>query len=283
MDLKGYLHEYLNATANPVGLPLDTNEDQLKPPVKRLLESLGARVRTEVQNEVGRPDLGVWKGGLLVGFVELKAPDKPIEPGRFQRHDREQWERFRLLPNLVYTNGKDFALYRNGEEVKRATLEKSLGKGTPEPEETRDLEGLLLDFLGWQPIVPKDPKELAQFIAPITRYLREEVLAAMRLARKRGNPKDPLLRLMEDWKRTLIPEGDEETFADAFAQLVTYGFLLARLEWSEERGSSAWKTSSPPWKPTTASSWRPCGSPTTPPSWVRSAPPTTSSAVPSPP
>lgn len=236
MDLKGYLHEYLNATANPVGLPLGTNEDQLKPPVKRLLESLGARVRTEVQNEVGRPDLGVWKGGLLVGFVELKAPDKTIEPGRFQRHDREQWERFRLLPNLVYTNGKDFALYRNGEEVKRATLEKSLGKGTPEPEETRDLEGLLLDFLGWQPIVPKDPKELAQFIAPITRYLREEVLAAMRLARGRGNPKDPLLRLMEDWKRTLIPEGDEETFADAFAQLVTYGFLLARLEWSEERG-----------------------------------------------
>jgi hypothetical protein len=53
--------------------------------------------------------------------------------------------------------------------------------------------------------------------------LREAVQEAVRT-----NPEGDLARLRQEWQRTLLPGADEETFADAYAQLVAYGFLLAR-------------------------------------------------------
>lgn len=190
-------------------------EAQLGPLVKGLLESLlEVRAVLEVRTELGRPDLGIKDRGLLVGFVELKAPGKSINPRTFQGHDREQWERFKHLPNLVYTNGYDFALYRLGECVREVRL----------PGQEALLEELLTDFRHWIPRVPQNPKELAAFLAPIARFLRDTVAEAVR-----RNPEGPLGRLWQEWRTTLLPEADAGVFADAFAQLMTYGFLLARM------------------------------------------------------
>ena len=194
-------------------------EAQLIPLVKRLLEeTLGVRVIVEArprgETKVGKPDLGVKHKGLLVGFVELKAPGKGADPERYKGHDREQWERFRQLPNLVYTDGQDFALFREGQKVREVRL---ASEGDAEA-----LRELFLDFLNWKPLVPKDPKELARFLAPLTRFLREAVLEEVR-----ENPQGELARLREEWRKNLLPEGDERVFADAYAQLITYGFLLA--------------------------------------------------------
>jgi len=71
--------------------------------------------------------------------------------------------------------------------------------------------------------VPRNPEELARFLAPLTRFLREAVQEAVRT-----KPEGDLARLRQEWQQTLLPGADEETFADAYAQLVAYGFLLAR-------------------------------------------------------
>ena len=200
-------------------------EAQLVPLVRRLLESLekGVRVVHEVRTGLGRPDLGVKHRGLLVGFVELKAPGKGADPGRFQNpHDRRQWENFKNLPNLIYTDGRDFALFRQGDALLKVRLNAD--------KDAAALEQLLLDFLCWKPQVPRNPEELARFLAPLTRFLREAVQEAVRT-----NPEGDLARLREEWRQTLLPGADEETFADAYAQLVAYGFLLARtLDTGEE-------------------------------------------------
>lgn len=53
-----------------------------------------------------RPDYAVSVGNALVGFIEVKAPGKGADPRRFKdRHDREQWDKLRSLPNLIYTDG----------------------------------------------------------------------------------------------------------------------------------------------------------------------------------
>jgi len=194
-------------------------EAQLIPLVKGLLEEpLGARVVIEARpkgdTKVGKPDLGVKRQGLLVGFVELKAPGKGADPERYRGHDREQWERFRQLPNLVYTDGQDFALFREGQKVREVRL---ASEGDAEA-----LRELFLDFLNWKPLVPRNPQELARFLAPLARFLREAALEEVR-----ENPKGELARLREEWRKNLLPEGDERVFADAYAQLITYGFLLA--------------------------------------------------------
>lgn len=66
--------------------------------------------------EVGWPDFSVKDGALLIGHVETKAPGTGADVAAFRRpHDRHQWERFRNLPNLLYTDGTSFGLYRSGE------------------------------------------------------------------------------------------------------------------------------------------------------------------------
>ena len=56
-------------------------EDQLKPHVKTLVTTVGDILGLKISSitetpveDVGRPDFSIFKDGLLVGFIELKAP-----------------------------------------------------------------------------------------------------------------------------------------------------------------------------------------------------------------
>ncbi len=171
-----------------------------------------------------RPDCAVTVGGVLVGFIELKAPGKGGDPRRFKGgHDRAQWQRLQSLPNLVYTDGNEFSLWRSGElatavvrmegdvETSGATLKAGPG-----------LLALLDFFLNWQPIPPRSAKELAEVTARLCRLLRDEVVEA--LERKT----DALTTLAHDWRGLLFPQASDEQFADGYAQAVTFGLLMAR-------------------------------------------------------
>ncbi len=63
-----------------------------------------------------RPDYAVSVNNTLVGFIEVKAPGKGCDPRKFSDpHDKAQWAKLKSLPNLVYTDGNGFSLWRNGE------------------------------------------------------------------------------------------------------------------------------------------------------------------------
>lgn len=78
------------------------------------------------------------------------------------------------------------------------------------------------DFLGWVPVPPKSPKRLAEISARLCRLLREEVREQLR----KGNA--GLTDLAQDWRKLLFPEANDESFADGYAQAVTFGLLIAR-------------------------------------------------------
>ena len=104
-------------------------EDQLRAPFERLLVDLAELVglptaavaavgESSVRDLKTRPDYAVTVRRALVGFVELKAPGKGADPRKFKDpHDREQWEKLRSLPNLIYSDGNEFTLWRDGELV----------------------------------------------------------------------------------------------------------------------------------------------------------------------
>lgn len=108
--------------AHSIDIPGDP-EDQLKGPVQALLNRGGAVLNFEVASKTesrvtgieGRPDVGVSVRKLLCGHVELKAPGKGARTERFRGADKQQWEKFKALPNIVYTDGSEWALYRSGE------------------------------------------------------------------------------------------------------------------------------------------------------------------------
>ena len=210
-------------------------EDQLRGPFENLLQQLallcgfkpGAVVavgESSIADLKTRPDYAITVGGALVGFIELKAPGKGGDPRRFKTgHDKAQWQRLQSLPNLIYSDGNEFSLWRSGElatavvrlggDVETSGAALSAGPG---------LLPLFDFFLQWQPIPPRSAKELAEVTARLCRLLRDEVIEA--LERKT----EALTTLAHDWRGLLFPQASDEQFADGYAQAVTFGLLIAR-------------------------------------------------------
>jgi len=183
-----------------------------------------------------RPDYGVSVKGAITGYVEVKEPGKSIDPAALTGHDLLQWNRQRDLPNLLYTNGTDWRLYRDSELVglpvhftgDLATAGAALTAPT-------EFEALLTDFLRWKPAAITSVGALVRAVAPLTRLLRGEVLDQL-AAEKRtiaaggAEYEQPFTGLARDWRALLFPQADAATFADGYAQAVTFALLLARTE-----------------------------------------------------
>ena len=100
-------------------------EDQLRAPIEGLIGDLAAlsgfpqdAVKAVGESAIAtlktRPDYAITLRNVLVGFIEIKAPGKGADPHKFRGHDKEQWEKLQSLPNLLYTDGNQFGLFRGG-------------------------------------------------------------------------------------------------------------------------------------------------------------------------
>ncbi len=171
-----------------------------------------------------RPDYAVTVHNALVGFIEVKAPGKGADPRKFSDpHDKDQWDKLKSLPNLLYTDGNAFSLWRDGELIgKIVHLDGDVEASGTKLAAPTTLAPAIDDFLQWKPIPPKTAKKLAQVCARLCRLLRDEVVEQMAL----GNP--GLTALALDWRKLLFPQADDAQFADGYAQAVTFGLLVAR-------------------------------------------------------
>lgn len=181
-----------------------------------------------------RPDFGVSIDSVVMGYVEVKAPGVGIDPARMTGHDLKQWERQRDLPNLVYTNGTQWRHYRDGQLLTEASLsDRPLQEVAGALASTPAFEALLSAFLEWKVADITSITALVSEIAPRTRLLRGEVLDQLEGERRKvrqGEREDeqPFIGLSKDWRRLLFPLATDETFADGYAQSVTFALLLAR-------------------------------------------------------
>ncbi len=216
-------------------------EDQLKEPVADLIEETGKsfglkvehRTETHLSEHKVRPDIAIYVGGLICGYIELKAPGLGADAPKLKgKHNKEQWKKLKGLPNLIYTDGREWALYRNGERqgsiVRLDDDPAERGKKAVNQENAGRLSDLLRNFLYWSPAVPHKPSPLAKYLAPLSRFLRSEVEAALATE---GSSIEALAR---EWRNFFFPNADDAQFADAYAQTVTYAMLLARLSGAEK-------------------------------------------------
>jgi hypothetical protein len=211
-------------------------EDQLRTPLVGLVKDIGgliglAAIDTELVGETSladlmiRPDFAVTRRNALIGFIEVKAPGKGADPTKFaaKSHDRNQWEKLKALPNLIYTDGNAFSLWRDGKLAMPIVYltgdVRSSGKALSAPDE---LTALFETFYQWDPIPPRAPRQLAETTARLCRLLRDEVVE--QLDRKAPG----LTGLREDWRRLLFPHATDAEFADGYAQAVTFGLLMAK-------------------------------------------------------
>ncbi|MEW1825033.1 type ISP restriction/modification enzyme [Streptomyces sp. NPDC088196] len=185
-----------------------------------------------------RPDYAVRANNDITGYIELKKPGLSVDPETFSRHNREQWEKLRDLPNLLYSNGTEWRLFRHGEQVGdtvffRGTLN-SAGERLALDNPTA-FDALLKQFLRWSPPRIAQVSRLVQHIAPLCRLLRATVLEQLSFEARSSAPDDdirarPFTGLRNDWRRLLFPTADDATFADGYAQSITFALLLAHTE-----------------------------------------------------
>jgi len=210
-------------------------EDQLRAPLERLLDDLAALAgfaagqvvaigESHLSDLKTRPDYAITVRKSLVGFIEVKAPGKGADPRRFKdRHDREQWGRLQSIPNLVYTDGNEFSLWRDGNLVGAIVrLTGDVETAGDKLAADSSLQALFEDFFGWQPVAPRSAKQLAELTARLCRLLRDEVVEQLELG------DTALTALAKDWRRLLFPDASDVHFADGYAQAVTFGMLVAR-------------------------------------------------------
>jgi hypothetical protein len=217
-------------------------EDQLRGPfesfMKAIADGFGGLIvctgETPLPDRIGRPDYAVHLNDQLTGYVELKAPGTGALKSRFKGHNRKQFKRFTAIPNILYTDGNEWAIYRGGEQVGKAVRlvgdVSSDGKAAANRDDAQNLERLLSDFLSWAPFIPTDRsgridlKGFAAMLAPLCRMLRDDVADALDAS------SSPLVDMAADWRSILFPDAPDDQFADAYAQTVTFALLLGRSE-----------------------------------------------------
>ena len=279
-DFNSLIAEFGNQVRENLRFGEGEPEAQLTNPVATLLKGFGALHSMEVQTVretslktaggglvsegLVRPDYAIMVDGVLTGYVELKAPGKNIDPDSFTKksHEYKQWQRLRNLPNLLYTNGTEWRLYRYGKPVptgsekndnavnvsagsviinkKRVLFPEKITWSAP-----ANLATLFLNFLRWVPAPITSADRLVETLAPLAALLREEMLlgldaqektykADQAKAKKKGEEDllipSKLVGLRDDWRDTLAPGTSNEEFADSFAQTVVFSLVVALSE-----------------------------------------------------
>jgi hypothetical protein len=219
-------------------------EEAIRAPLESLLTSVGSQLGLSVVpygeaalKELGaRPDYAVRVDGAVTGYIEVKRPRLSIDEADFRGRNLVQWRRLRDLPNLLYTNGSHWRLHQAGSLVMEAALDRDLRRdGSALKVSGPEFERTLTNFFHWKPVPITSVARLVSTVAPLCRLLRAAVVEQLADERRAAihssdDAPQPFTALAHDWRNLLFPTADDVTFADGYAQAITFALLLARTE-----------------------------------------------------
>lgn len=206
------------------------SEDSCYSAIEALFSGLDNSIKamTEAKRVAcGAPDFIVQRGEMVIGHVEVRGIG--IRLCCMEDVDRNQQERYRnALPNLIYTNGLDWDLYRNGELVASVTIVDDMTDIRPNPEQFVKLEMLLRKFVAQrlQPIT--SPRALAEIVAAKAMLVKEVLQKAVKADE---HVQTKLSDQYSAFKKQLIHDITAEEFADVCAETIACGMFAARLHY----------------------------------------------------
>lgn len=182
---------------------------------------------------VGIPDFTIRKGKELMGYIEAKDPkyeDLDNLPDRDQKQIKRYTEK---LPNLILTNYFDFWLYREGKLIKKinigiARILNELKTIPPIQNEDKLTELLNLFFAYYIP-ERRTPKALAEELAKRAQLLPQSIVEELT-----NEYETEIDRIYNAFKEYLMNDLTPDSFADIYAQTLTYGLFTARLNYPKK-------------------------------------------------
>lgn len=177
---------------------------------------------------VGIPDFKVQtEKGLLVGYVEAKDLGRDLD--HLNKNENEQIDKYRKeYPKLIVTNFIEFRLYENGEQVDSVIITQpvTLKIGIPVLDNEGKIIGLFERFYSSTIQQVHSAKRLSELLAHKTRVLRDLIREEIDLTDEKETETE---KLLETFKKTLKPDMTPELFSDMYAQTITFGLFVARI------------------------------------------------------
>lgn len=231
MDIEAFLGEVERLHSQG-----EATEHSFRPALATLFDSITSDVtcinEPEAVQKVGRPDFvfkreAGQKAAITVGHCEAKDIGLDINPKAMRDANKDQFERYVAgLPNLIYTNGLDFAFYRNGEHQRTVSIADYRMGIQPKRSQFVVLENLLRDFAAERLQTITSAENLAELMAGKARIIKDVLFNTLQ---EDKNLTSELAGQYKAFQDQLIHDLELDAFADIYAETVTYGMFAARL------------------------------------------------------
>ena len=206
----------------------NASEHTHRPALKTLLESLAERLTATNEprqvTDCGKPDMAVYQGPVLLGYLETKD----VGVNLAAEEKGPQLKRYReALPNLILTDYLEFRWYVHGERravVSLGTVAQD-GKIKSRQEDLAAVGDVLAQFLALKLPSIGTAKELALRMANLAGLMHHAALKTLEIEPDTGTLKGWLAA----FEKTLVPNLSPEQFSDMYAQTLTYGLFAAKV------------------------------------------------------
>ncbi len=172
----------------------------------------------------GAPDFHIARGQVPLGYIETKDVGKNLD----EIEQSDQLKRYRQsLNNLILTDYLEFRWYVEGKHrltTRAATFGKNK-KLVVDAAGVAATQALFQQFYATQTPTVGIPKELAQRMANLTRFVRGQILNTL----AQESDTDVFHKHLAAFRELLIPALTPQEFADIYAQTMAYGLFAARV------------------------------------------------------
>lgn len=206
-------------------------EHSYRPALKKLLENINENILAT--NEPARescwaPDFIITdKKNIPRGYIEAKDIISNILDDKKNQLQIAKYFDWGLWYNFIHTDNLEFRFYRNSclvESVKIAEIKNN--KITPISENFSKLEELIKNFLSYKTQTITSSKNLSEIMASKARMIKRVIYMTLI---KEKEKKTEIHNQFEVFKKDLISDLDETSFADIYAQTIVYWLFTARL------------------------------------------------------
>ncbi len=181
------------------------------------------------EGKFGSPDFKISDKKGIIGYIETKKTDENLE----KVLKSEQIKKYiQLSDNLLITNYLEFIWIKDGIVAQRENLcyfsDIENKKFQISPEKEKITESLIKQFLEKNPTGICSARELAHALATRTKILKDFLRETIQ-SQIADEKQSPLTGLFGTFQTSISSELTVSEFSDAFAQMLSYGIFLAKL------------------------------------------------------
>lgn len=208
----------------------ETTEHSFRPALQTLMSVFLPKytiLNEPSRDEFGAPDYKIIRSQMTIAYVEAKDINDGDLDGKHSH--KEQFSRYKAaLDNIVFTDYLDFHLYKAGtlvDTLRLVRMENNHFVLESEDNAAR-FESFLFSLVDGKAQRITSATTLAKLMAGKARLLANDV---ERILIEDLDPNLDLRNQMNDFKKVLVQDLTEKTFADLYAQTISYGLFAARL------------------------------------------------------